>query len=561
MSLNNETAVTQDSVNRNISNTGTYWGIGLTDSQNMGSSARYQGKFDGLVISTTLTGSNYTSTKAKYLTPLSLNWPTSGNNYATVQNTQSEWALGSVYTIEFWSKSIRSSNTIQTVMSQGDGNNNIDIGYQEGNLLFANAKWTAIPEPTPGGKAVGAYNIGSPGGWNGVGTPGSWTNLATTGGTGTGLTISVAGAQGGYANAIGIINPGSGYTEGDTITATGESSVSFNINVSAAVWTHVAIVRNGTGSGNPVTVYYNGVSQGTFVPGALTNGSNDLILGRRGSGTFQYFYGKLALIRISNAAKYLANFDPSFSYGVEVDTKLMLGNNPTIDSTGTHPISLGGSVSTGADFPSFQSLVFVENQGDYLQATGSSDFNLGTTWTIEFWLNANSSSSGASGGIWGLLNQVGWSTTNNIVVALSDAKLVFLSVAESANADVRYTEPTPGQWTHVAIVNNAGTQKVWYNGVEQTKVSGTFGTASYTNGTDPLRIGRLGPQNGGTLDGKMAMVRISNTAEYLATFTPTTTYGVEADTVLFLDKVNPLLDAKAHTIFNNGVTTSTSFPS
>jgi hypothetical protein len=247
------------------------------------------------------------------------------------------------------------------------------------------------------------------------------------------------------------------------------------------------------------------------------------------------------------------------NWGVAVSSTQSPGTK-NFSGPGRHPISVQGAVTTSSDFPSFQSLAFVENQGDFLDVAGSSDFNLGTTWTIEFWLKTNAASATAYGGIWGLLNQEGWSTTNNIVVALSDNKLVFLSVAESANADVRYTEPTVGQWTHVAIVNNAGTQKVWYNGVEQTKVSGTFGTANYTNGTADLRIGRLGPQNGGTLNGKMAMVRISSTAKYTETFTPTTTYGVEADTKLFLSKVNPTVDSKNHRILNNGVTTSTDLP-
>jgi hypothetical protein len=389
-----------------------------------------------------------------------------------------------------------------------------------------------------------------------------------------------------------------------------------------------------------VTVYYNGIEQNSVQRDlSLTDASRDLYIGRRGNNDFQYFDGNLALIRISDTAKYATAFSPSISYGVDVNSGLFLGlTNPLVDTTyyeinGVDTSAYSGaqlyfsksvypnldkqvqagntvtkvsdsttSVVTGAvftadpnnwginvspsmdantvnfsgvrhtitntgvvrtnDVPSFQSLQFVESENDYLEAAGSSDFNLGTTWTMEFWLNANDASTGAVGGIWGLLNQVGWSTTNSIVVALSDAKLVFLSVAESANADVRYTEPTPGQWTHVAIVNDEGTQTVWYNGVEQTKVSGTFGTASYTNGTDPLRIGRLGPANGGTLDGKMAMVRISNTAKYAAAFTHITTYGVEADTVLFLGKVNALNDSSSsdHNITNNGVTTSTSFP-
>lgn len=226
-------------------------------------------------------------------------------------------------------------------------------------------------------------------------------------------------------------------------------------------------------------------------------------------------------------------------------------------STGGTILASSGSVTINdtslAPVPPF-SLDFVESQGDYLQVAGSSDFNLGTTWTIEFWLKANAASETASGGIWGLVNQVGWSTTDAIVVALSDNKLVFLSVAGNANDDVRYTEPTPGRWTHVAISNNAGTQKVFYNGSEQTIVSGNLGTASYTNGTDPVRIGRLGPANGGTLDGKMALIRISNTAKYSATFTPTVTYGVEADTKLFLDSDTPLIGQSYYEL--NGIATS-----
>jgi hypothetical protein len=325
-----------------------------------------------------------------------------------------------------------------------------------------------------------------------------------------------------------------------------------------AVWSHVAYVADG---GGDTKVYYNGVLRGTMVnPGALSNGSSDLNIGRRAGVNGQGYLGKLAMIRISTTAKYVANFSPSLSYGAGADTRLMLGSDtPLTDSVGTHPISVQGAVTVSDDFPSFRSLEFVENQGDYLDVAGSSDWNLGTTWTIEFWLKANAASATAGGGIWGLLNQVGWSTTNAIVVALSDNKLVFLS-GSNANEDVRYTEPTPGVWTHVAIVNNAGTQTVWYNGVEQTKVSGTFGTASYTNSTDPLRIGRLGPANGGTLNGKMAMVRISNSAKYSAAFTATTTYNFETGTKLFLSKFTPTIDTVQHTITNNGVATSTDLP-
>jgi hypothetical protein len=202
------------------------------------------------------------------------------------------------------------------------------------------------------------------------------------------------------------------------------------------------------------------------------------------------------------------------------------------------------------------SLQFNQPQGDYLSTPASTDWNLGTSWTIEFWLNANRSGDGSAnmtGGIWGLLNQEGWAATNAINIAISDSKLV---VGQGAQYDdVRYTEPTPAQWTHVAIVNDAGTQKVFYNGVEQTKVSGTFGTANYTNSTDSLAIGNISGGNN-SFDGKMAMVRISNTAKYAAAFTSTVTYGVESDTRLFLDLGYPLSDTSYYELNNVSVVTN-----
>jgi hypothetical protein len=164
------------------------------------------------------------------------------------------------------------------------------------------------------------------------------------------------------------------------------------------------------------------------------------------------------------------------------------------------------------------------------------------------------------GGIWGLLNQGGWSTVDSINIALSDSKLVFLS-GSGANDDVRYTEPTPNQWTHVAIVNDTGTQKVYYNGAEQTKVSGTFGTANCSSTTSNLYIGALGGVGASShFDGKLALVRISNAVKYATEFTPTVTYGADADTKLFLSSDTPLISSNAHVITNYHANTSTQFP-
>jgi hypothetical protein len=75
-----------------------------------------------------------------------------------------------------------------------------------------------------------------------TGSSGFWesnprNNLATAGGTGTGLTVNVT-EDGGYATAITIATPGTGYSNGDSISVvSGSSDASFTISVLANGWT------------------------------------------------------------------------------------------------------------------------------------------------------------------------------------------------------------------------------------------------------------------------------------------------------------------------------------
>ena len=76
---------------------------------------------------------------------------------------------------------------------------------------------------TPNGVPSSVSNWVGGGGWN---SP-PYTNLATTGGTGTGLTVNVSTAAGGYINinAITINTAGTGYTNGDVITINNENNI------------------------------------------------------------------------------------------------------------------------------------------------------------------------------------------------------------------------------------------------------------------------------------------------------------------------------------------------
>ena len=218
------------------------------------------------------------------------------------------------------------------------------------------------------------------------------------------------------------------------------------------------------------------------------------------------------------------------------------------------------------------SALFNQPQNDYLSVPAGSYLNLGTTWTVEFSLYMNTSSVGGNqqGGIWGLLNQGGWATLDSINVALSGGFLQVNRGNNTAYNNIIIGEPVPQQWVHVAIVNNSGTQKVFYNGIQQVEITGSgvpnsSGTASWTNSTTTLYIGSLNGPGGGGFDGKLTNLRITDTAEYTSNFTPTLLpVKIPGHTRLLWTPSDQALATDTsdspHVITNNGVTVDASYP-
>jgi hypothetical protein len=282
--------------------------------------------------------------------PFSLMFNTPQQDFLRVP-ASSDFNLGNNWTIEFWLKANNSSNAgvnipggqwgliNQSGWYTGMANDNsILVGLAGGNLTINQSANDDIQfaEPPSGGEVSGidGESLNSDGGWDDYINP-----LATTGGTGTGLTVNAISLQGnGYIQQITIANPGLGYTEGDTITITNEYNftATFNVTVTDPLWTHVAIVNNGGGSAQKV--YYNGREQtkvsGSYTTNGKTNTSDDLYIGRLAPNYASYFDGKMALVRISNTAKYLTAFNPSVTYGVESDTVLFLDSDtPLVDTS------------------------------------------------------------------------------------------------------------------------------------------------------------------------------------------------------------------------------------
>jgi hypothetical protein len=180
-------------------------------------------------------------------------------------------------------------------------------------------------------------------------------------------------------------------------------------------------------------------------------------------------------------------------------------------------------------------------------------------------MNGPSADIGGSG-IQGLVNQGGWYyglPNNSMLVGLAGGKL---TVCQGENTSaIEWFEPKPQQWVHVAVVNNAGTQRAYYNGIEQVKTNSTGYNGNYTNIELPLYIGALAPAYGSPLDGKITNLRITNTAVYTANFYPPTTLPTKIDgTKLLWNPTDQALTTDtsdiASVMTNNGAAYSSSYP-
>ena len=189
-----------------------------------------------------------------------------------------------------------------------------------------------------------------------------------------------------------------------------------------------------------------------------------------------------------------------------------------------------------------------DGSSNRIQVGGTrADWNLAYSWTIEFWSKAAVSTT--SGALLTIMSQQ--PNYNTIDIFLQNGNLII------NNGTTLCAEPTPGVWTHVAIVvtaAGAGGIKVYYNGVSVSGI--TAGGYNLPDTANDLWIGRRGNNNFQYFNGKLANIRISNTPRYSATFTPPLTLVTDANTKLALDGNLVDRSASAHTITNTGTTTS-----
>ena len=331
--------------------------------------------------------------------------------------------------------------------------------------------------------------------------------------------------------------------------------------ITAGVWYHIAVVRNGT---TAFTAYLNGTSIGTFNKTGLTG--TELRLGVKSANTAgEAFGGYISNFRyIKGTALYTDRFTPSIEPLTNVSgTDLLLntvnGANFLVDSSANNrTITNNNDVTSSPVYP------FVQGSGSFnvtssnqtYQIPISPEFTYGQgDFTVEFW--ANQTSSGGVQGIW--RNSTG-DTTNSIgfwtITQAAGRLVVTLGNGVSSNTIQSNAVIPISTWHHYAFVRNGTSFKLYVDGVAQTQTI-------TSNISIPPQVGIMQIGNaGGTYSGFITDFRIvKDKAVYLNDFTPPTKpLTAIPGTSLLLNFYNPRFTRDSspfnHTITNTGSTSS-----
>jgi len=191
-----------------------------------------------------------------------------------------------------------------------------------------------------------------------------------------------------------------------------------------------------------------------------------------------------------------------------------------------------------------------DGSGDYLEiypaGSAIATWNAAGGYTIEYWFKANSFTIGTSPSnyplIAGLMNQGAdicyWSfgPTSSTQITF----YYYTGAQQRLNATV--ATMSTGTWYHIAMTYNGSSITIWKDGVS-VATSSVTGTPSINTGY-PFPIGQV---NFVSYNGNIDEFRISKTARYTGTFTPSTAaFTNDANTTLLLHM--------------NGTDASTSFP-
>jgi len=324
------------------------------------------------------------------------------------------------------------------------------------------------------------------------------------------------------------------------------------------IWNHLALVRdNGVGRW-----YVNGVQKNTLSSWTTDFGGTwvSRIGAKYTSNTDDdNWSGFIDEVRVSSVCRYpdgttFTDFGQGggtvsspTAFTADSSTKLLLhmdgsdsGTTFTDDSStdaSRHYITANGDVTnTRAEKKIGDSSIKFDGTGDYLSMPDSSDWQLGGgtgNFTIEGWVYVNTLV-----GMKFIYAQ--WADTNNRVQlyhSSTTGRIYFDARSSGVPLAESYTTVgiTAETWHHIAVVRETTSITIYIDGVAVAQVEYTaVGTNSMPDLAVPAMIGdRAG--SGVEWAGYMDEIRISDTARYTTTFTPSTTaFTADSNTKLLI---------------------------
>ena len=325
-----------------------------------------------------------------------------------------------------------------------------------------------------------------------------------------------------------------------------------------SAWYHIVIVYD---SGNAteaqrLRIYVNGTEESSFSTtnypslnedSDLNVSGSDIEIGRQANGS-QFFDGYMAEMFLLDGTVYAPTaFGETNDEGVWIpkDCKddLTFGTNgfyfefkninPILgDAAGRHKIDPSNGATFNTSIKKFgSSSLYLDNTNNFLDIIGvnKGDFGFGAcnsnSWTIEFWVYyLGNSSSGSDFIVHGDNNsfKVNWRPGDpQFKVEVQDTEYAF------GNNSPGLTDDT---WTHIAIVNEGGTLKIYKDGT----VDGTTHDISGKTVGTPNNI-YVGYSDADTFDGHIDELRISDSARYTGNFSvDTSIFDVDSNTKLLL---------------------------
>jgi len=264
--------------------------------------------------------------------------------------------------------------------------------------------------------------------------------------------------------------------------------------------------------------------------------------------------------------------DPYFEY----TTLLLPGNgtngaqnNTFLDgSTNNFTITRNGNTTQGTFSPFSQTGWgnYFDGSGDYLSAATNAAFNFGTgDATVEFWFNAAGAQPGSYPGI---VSSSDYITSGSASIRYSNtgySQKIFMYLNGGGDPVIASASTIAyGVWTHVAIVRQGTSLKLYLNGTQDASVTISAGLG-FNLGNGELRVGRGFDVDGvgGYFYGSVSNLRlVKGTAVYTGNFTPPTSpLTAISGTSLLTCQSNRFRDASSNnfTITRNGDTSVVAF--